>query len=359
MRKILLYFVCFQFFFGLIVGQNQSFKTNSIVTRRVLLENYGGMKCGNCPPANDSATYLKNLYGNEVAVINIHSGFFASPNTTYPTDFRTQAGYAWDNFFGISMVGNPNGMVNRKDYPSNHVKSHNTWHSEIAGFIGQSAIAEISVSHTYNPGNRLLNVDIKTKFSGTSSANYKLVAALTEDGIVATQLDYTLPSGSQINTSYVHNHVLRESLLGSWGSLLNTLPVATNDSIISTVTNFSISPNYNDNNLNIVAFIYDTLTFEVMQVERIGIQSTVTGIKNNTQKFNYSFFPNPTNSTLSITSSVDYNSIKIINSIGQTVFVFEDKPNTISVSNLSNGIYFIQLLDKKGILLKTEKFIKQ
>lgn len=70
-------------------------------------------------------------------------------------------------------------------------------------------------------------------------------------------------------------------------------------------------------------------------------------------------FPNPTNSGISIKSTLDYNSIKIINSIGQTVITKENKSEPISVSNLSNGIYFIQLLDKKGSLLKTEKFIKE
>lgn len=75
--------------------------------------------------------------------------------------------------------------------------------------------------------------------------------------------------------------------------------------------------------------------------------------------FDFSIFPNPSNSALTITSTVDYSSIKIINSIGKTVANFKDEPNVISVSDLSNGIYLIQLLDKKGNPLKTEKFIKE
>lgn len=69
-------------------------------------------------------------------------------------------------------------------------------------------------------------------------------------------------------------------------------------------------------------------------------------------------YPTPTNSTLSIKSSLEYSSIKIVNSIGQTVLIFENKLEPISVSELQNGIYFIQILDKKGVVLKTEKFIK-
>lgn len=48
-----------------------------------------------------------------------------------------------------------------------------------------------------------------------------------------------------------------------------------------------------------------------------------------------------------------------MNTIGQTVLIFENKLEPISVLELTDGIYFIQLLDKKGVLLKTEKFIKE
>lgn len=91
-------------------------------------------------------------------------------------------------------------------------------------------------------------------------------------------------------------------------------------------------------------------------VFRIG---NFAGISENEIHKEFSISPNPSNSFISITSSVDYNSIKIVNSIGETILTQENKPNTISVSDLSNGIYFIQLLDKKGNLLKTEKFIKE
>jgi len=85
----------------------------------------------------------------------------------------------------------------------------------------------------------------------------------------------------------------------------------------------------------------------------------LTAVEEKSKSNNFFITPNPTNSILSISSSVDYNSINIINSIGQTVTKSEDKPTTISVSDLANGIYFIQLVDKKGTVLKTEKFIRE
>ncbi|MGZ5191196.1 MAG: T9SS type A sorting domain-containing protein [Flavisolibacter sp.] len=83
------------------------------------------------------------------------------------------------------------------------------------------------------------------------------------------------------------------------------------------------------------------------------------GLQNKSKGFEFSIFPNPTNSTLSISSALNYKSIKIINSVSQMAVYFENKHELIQVSNLSNGIYFIQLLDKQGYVLGTQKFIKE
>jgi hypothetical protein len=234
MKKTCLLSLSFHLLFGVIKGQNQSnvvqHFTNTIVNRKALVEHYTGHKCGNCPAATDTSEYLENLHFGDVTIINVHAGFFANVNTTtYPTDFRTQVGNDWDSSFGISAAGNPNGLVNRAGYGTGgFIKAYSTWESEVSGIITQPAIAEISISPNYNLSNRLLSTDIKTKFFGASNANYKLIAVLTEDGVIAEQLDYRMPSGSQLITTYVHNNVLRESMFGSWGILLNTTPIDLN-----------------------------------------------------------------------------------------------------------------------------------
>lgn len=83
------------------------------------------------------------------------------------------------------------------------------------------------------------------------------------------------------------------------------------------------------------------------------------GLNEKSKNLNISIFPNPSKTTLSIYSDINYGIVKIINAVGQIVWVSEDKLELVSVFDLSNGIYFIQLLDKKGNLLKTEKFIKE
>src|SRR3954469_19814249 len=98
---------------------------DSIVNKKVLVEDYTGHLCGNCPDAgvylNDT---LKPIYNHCMVVISVHAGFFAGicpnssvcfslpanhPANSFTTDFACPVSTAWNTQFGIT--GNPKGMV--------------------------------------------------------------------------------------------------------------------------------------------------------------------------------------------------------------------------------------------------------
>lgn len=334
-------------------------KPNTIVERVVLLENYSGVKCGNCPSANAKAEQIAALYPNNVVVLNIHAGFFATPNGTYTADLRTSAGDNWDNYFGISMAGNPNGMINRMDFSSNHIKNYTSWQSLTGSFIPQAADIAIKVENkTYNPVNRQLDFDIKIKFLGNLSSIYKVILVLSEDSIIAEQLDYsTTPN---FNPSYNHNHVLRGAINGSWGTLINTGAVTSTDSTVLHINSFSVSPSFNENHLNIVAFAYDTTSHEVVQVQKFKMQNVSTNILNYTKNNELSIYPNPSNGTLNITSSLNSFYYSIYDQLGRSLLAkkSQNKAETVNIDFLDDGVYFVQIKDENGKILKTEKLIK-
>ena len=74
---------------------------------------------------------------------------------------------------------------------------------------------------------------------------------------------------------------------------------------------------------------------------------------------NFIIYPNPTNTTLFIKTE-NNNSLQyqISNSIGQVIQQEQLNGNSIDVSNLQRGFYFIQLKDENGNLF-TSKFIKE
>lgn len=248
--------------------------TNSNITvRKVLLEDYTGQTCGNCPAAATKADEVQTLFGNNVIVLAVHAGFFAEPSAsgTYTTDYTTPAGDAWDTFFGISAAGNPNGMINRKDFPSTtHIKNHNSWPTEVSALVNQPADAKISITPNYNSSTRNLNVDVKTKFINPLSNNHKLSVVLVEDSIVGPQKDYSQNPSTIYN--FVFKHVLRGSLNGDFGDVLNSAPVFTNDSITKTISNYSVPVKYKENKLYVLAFVYNSSTYEIIQAEQVKIK---------------------------------------------------------------------------------------
>lgn len=250
--------------------------TNTVVAvpRKVLVEDYTGHTCGNCPKAATAAQNLENQYQSNVIVLAVHAGFFAQPETSpspYTDNFKSQAGDDWDTFFGNGAAGNPNGMINRKDYPAlNHIKSYSSWSSETAPFINQPADAKLTLLPTYNASAKTLDLSVKTKFMNALSNNYKLSVVLMEDSITGAQKDYSQNPDEVPN--YIFRHMLRGSVNGSWGEALNTAPVTAADSVVKTYSSFAINPAYNDNRLYVIAFVYNAATYEVIQVEEVKIR---------------------------------------------------------------------------------------
>lgn len=69
-------------------------------------------------------------------------------------------------------------------------------------------------------------------------------------------------------------------------------------------------------------------------------------------------FPNPTQASISVMTSLKYESIRILNASGQVVLVAKWKEQPFYVGLLTNGIYFAEILNEQGKSIKTEKFIK-
>ncbi|MCX7729173.1 MAG: Omp28 family outer membrane lipoprotein [Bacteroidia bacterium] len=239
--------------------------------KKVLLEDYTGHTCGNCPKAATKAEELKNLYKDTLVVIAVHAGSFANPTPSYPADYRTAAGTDWDNFFGISAAGLPKGMINRKGYPTtSHIYSYTQWASVIPTLIRTSPAVTIKLKTQYDTVNRVLNVQHTIKFFQSFSNDFYLSSVIVEDSIIGKQKDYSVYPDDVEN--YVFRYVLRGALNGSWGNVLKTAPVNANDSVVKNINGFYIQPSFKDKQIYVVSFVYDNSTKEILQCEKVKIR---------------------------------------------------------------------------------------
>jgi len=238
--------------------------------RKILLEDYTGHRCGNCPRAAEKAEELKEIYGDQLIPIAVHAGFFAWPmGEHFTTDFTSDAGDEWDTHFGNSAAGNPNGMINRTGYPeSNHILQHSQWAQKVDELLQAEPEAYIELEASYNGSTHSVSISSETEILQSISAPLSINIVLLESGITAYQTDYA--ADPQEIADYEHNHVMRKSLTGSWGTDLGQTNYTSGD-LINNTFNVNLDDSWLADNMSIVAFVTNTNTYEVIQAEEIHI----------------------------------------------------------------------------------------
>lgn len=89
--------------------------------------------------------------------------------------------------------------------------------------------------------------------------------------------------------------------------------------------------------------------------ENLGI---VTSIKNHTILSDFTFFPNPSSSTVEIKSDAEYDETIIYNLDGKILLKEINNNNTIDVSSLANGTYLCELKKDGKVMSSKVKFVK-
>ncbi|MBA3664637.1 MAG: Omp28-related outer membrane protein [Bacteroidetes bacterium] len=261
-------------------------KTNTLTSgfRKVLLEDYTGHTCGNCPRAAEKAEALSATYKDSLVVIANHvSVQYAKPvaDTLYREDFRDASSTDWDIFLGMSSSGLPRGTINRvAPFP----QSHASWPSLVPSALHQAQSVKLDIITTYDPSQTLLNVQVKSTFLKAFTGDVKLVLALTQDSLVGDQKDYSPPPGVLLDAdfetrpNYRFDHVLISTVTGPWGRLVKSSP-AVNDTVTLKSSCYLLSKCFfksvvclNDKYVNLVAFIYNDATKEILQAEKIRIR---------------------------------------------------------------------------------------
>ncbi|HCB63204.1 MAG: hypothetical protein A2W93_11465 [Bacteroidetes bacterium GWF2_43_63] len=244
------------------------------VVRKVLLEEYTGHLCPNCPTAAVLAHQLMELYPGKITLVTVHAGYFAgfaSPN--FMTDFKCTTGNDLNTFFGVDLIGNPNGTINRKEYSGSRVVGPDDWASKIAELLTLAPDADINISKTFNTGTSTIDLTAKVDFFSEFSNPVMISAYLTEDSIV----DYQKNNDPAVGTTpdiadYVHMHVLRGSMNGTWGDTLTAAGVTAGSQVSKPLSYTITNGTWNKDHMHIVVFIYDAVTLEVIQSEEIKLK---------------------------------------------------------------------------------------
>lgn len=225
------------------------------VAKHVLLEDYTGVRCVNCPAAGQVALDIQAQNDHKVIVLSVHAGDLA----TYPPfNLKTTEGDAWWSFFNFQQ--NPVGTVNRKIINGGYAYDSPTWSDAVAEALREEAKLEMSSTVNYNQESRDLSVEIKSKFLAEMPDTYSLTVCIMEDSVVGMQ---QTQQGSI--PDYVHRHVFRKTMNGAWGEDINTTAIAPADEIVKTYT-MKLDEAYNADQCYVISYVSNSATKEVLQV---------------------------------------------------------------------------------------------
>jgi hypothetical protein len=229
-----------------------------IPIKRVLLEDYTGHKCPNCPAAATIAHSQEENYHGKLIVLAVHAGYYAIPGTgEFAADFRTTAGEEWNTDFLVSAY--PSGMIDRKEFNGHRVLGSEEWITDIASIIDQSPDLNMLIHNTYDSVSRTVNSVIYSQFLRSLTGSYNITVCVMEDNMISAQ-----DSASIIIHNYVFNDVLRGSVNGTYGEILTTSV----DPSLTYMGKFSIpiTTAWVAKNCWILAFVSKSDTKEILQV---------------------------------------------------------------------------------------------
>lgn len=232
------------------------------VTRNVFIEEFTGHKCPNCPEGQAILSTLHELYGEQLVSISIHQGMFAITNSFFPEDFRTDEGNELATYFTIGQY--PSGVVNRKKFNGQYGLGRAEWQQNIEQELEVAPIAAVQLINVYDAGSKKLTAHSKTTFLQDYDGKVQMAFYVIEDGIIAPQIYH-----SDTIQDYEHNHVLRCSINGTFGTYIsNDGTVVAGEGYLKSYELDLNGREWNVANCSIVAILMDAESKEVLQVEK-------------------------------------------------------------------------------------------
>lgn len=227
--------------------------------RQVLIEEFTGVQCVNCPAGSEAIEDLLDLYGERLVVVSVHTGFFADPYPESNYDFRTPEGDQLATLLG-SPLGYPTAVVNRKKFSGeNRLQlGRNKWAGYIADELQQPKIARIDISAELDRETLELSSSVAVFFDESPANPLKLSLFLTETGVADLQ---KTPDG--IDPEYPHRHVFRDAI-GPYSGIEIMA-----DQTYCSEFRFEINPEWNVERLYLVAILSESDdSLEVLQAHQ-------------------------------------------------------------------------------------------
>lgn len=215
--------------------------------KTVLIKDFTGARCVNCPAAAEYAHNLQHQLGEDhVIIMSVHAGYLAQPLGQFP-DFLTDEGTEWYN----NHDSNPLFAIDHVALTDGNTLGVEQIDAPVAAALEEEQTFEISVVPNYNESSRQLGVTANVVSLTEMDGEFYITACLVEDNIVGWQ---TTSSG--VDREYVFRNVFRGTLNGAGGEAFEDIHVDADETFRFNY-NTTLDAAYNADECYLMVYVYD------------------------------------------------------------------------------------------------------
>lgn len=231
----------------------------------VLIEEYTGHLCVNCPAAAITAHDIVHNNPGKAVLLTIHAGYFAETEPgDYSLDLNSATGTDLHTYIGIA--GNPAATFNRKFVGGNRIfEASSAWATTFQAVQDTTPLVDMQMITQYNSSTNKVCVHVQTEYMTDISSNLKIAIYIAEDSIVGYQKNNDVVAGPTPEIpDYVFMHVLRGSVNGTWGAdLSNSMTIAGTKKVTS--YSYALNAAWVPKHCHMIALVYNADTDEILQ----------------------------------------------------------------------------------------------
>jgi len=228
--------------------------TETAQPRNVFIEEATGVKCSNCPKGAQVIHDLQTAHPGRVISVGLHAGSLTQPFAFSAYNFQTEdAASLLNNYFGIDPP-KPAAVIDRvKSGADYFILNRSLWTSTAEARLAVPSRANITISSSYNETEKTAVIKVRIAFTQSVSEKQSLTVGLMESGMIDPQED-----GFDIDTNYVHKHVLRELLTSYNGDgILSSISPIPAGQVYERTFIYPVNAAWNPANCEVFALIHN------------------------------------------------------------------------------------------------------
>lgn len=357
---------------GAVIASTFSFSqtpvSQSSSKKNVILEEYTGIHCVNCPDGHKRANQIAAASPGRVVLVNYHTGSYATPSTG-ELNLSTPNGATIASWAQIS--GYPSGSISRIPYDEGYGLEmgfgRGSWSSAASPILVEDSPVNIAMDASIDGITRLVTVKVELFYTSpfASGTNHKLNVGILQDNIAEYQTGASYNS-SQIlpNGKYNHLHVFRKYVnsSGVGGDIID----ASQSTVITKTFTYTLPASINSIPLNIgdlklFAFVHAGMNSisnsEVFNaIEVTPTKTNYVGISEISNSNEFSVYPNPASDKLNVSfkaDNVDY-TINITDLSGRVILsnsytkLSDSQLIELPLTGISSGNYIVSVSSVNG-----------